>query len=109
MDSVTTQIQSKGTCPIIFGLFLAKDIMDLRAAAVASMANNKAAFARATFAHVTTTTAAILPFQRLQASRKPVKQVRYKPYEREARTLQADLAKKSFGLVSDYIYGVRIE
>ena len=76
--------------------------MDLRAAAVASMANNKAAFARATFAHVTTTTAAILPFQRLQASRKPVKQVRYKPYEREARTLQADLAKKSFGLVSDY-------
>jgi hypothetical protein len=102
MDSLTTQINSKGTCAILLGLFLANDIMGLRAAAVASMANNRAAFARTTIAHITTANAAILPFQQLQENRKPVKRIGSKPYEREARHLQADLAKMSFGLVGDY-------
>jgi hypothetical protein len=102
MDSLTTQINSKGTCAILLGLFLANDIMGLRAAAVASMANNRAAFARATIAHITAANAAILPFQQLQENRKPVKRIGCKPYEREAGHLQADLAKMSFGLVGDY-------
>ena len=89
MDSLTTQINSKGTYAILLDLFLANDIMGLRAAAVASMVNNRAAFAHATIAHITTANAAILPFQQLQENRKPVKRIGSNPYDREARHLQA--------------------